>query len=173
MADLQPRNDRRALTLSGANATQFTIANTGTCVAGSSGVTVAAGVYSLTAVATDSNNLTATSAAVNVTVSSAIPQAYYIHTDQLDTPRVITDTNGNVVWQWDNSDPFGNNMANENPNGAGAFNFNLRFPGQYYDRETNLHYNINRDYDPSIGRYIQSDPLGLGGGQFSTYAYVR
>jgi RHS repeat-associated protein len=49
-------------------------------------------------------------------------------------------------WQWDNSDPFGKNMANENPNGAGTFNFNLRFPGQNYDRETNLHYNIFRDY---------------------------
>jgi len=64
-------------------------------------------------------------------------------------------------------------MANENPAGAGTFNFNLRFPGQYYDRETNLHYNINRDYDPFIGRYVESDPLGLYGGQFSTYTYVN
>ena len=76
-----------------------------------------------------------------------------------------------MVWQWDNSDPFGSNMANENPNGAGTFSLNLRFLGQYYDMETNLHYNVNRDYDPSIGRYIQSDPIGLGGG-ISTYAYV-
>lgn len=134
--------------------------------------TVAAGVYSLTAVATDSNNLTAASAAVNVTVSSSVAQTYYIHTDQLDTPRVITDTNGNVVWQWDNSDPFGNNMANENPNGAGQFTFNLRFPGQYYDRETDLHYNVNRDYDPSVGRYIESDPIGLDGEDVNTYSFV-
>lgn len=67
--------------------------------------TVAAGVYSLTAVATDSNNLTATSAAVNVTVNSATLQTYFIHTDQLDTPRVITDGNGNAVGSIE-SDPI-------------------------------------------------------------------
>ena len=80
-------------------------------------------------------------------------------------------TSGRVEWQWDNSDPFGNNLPNENPNGAGAFNFNLRFPGQYFDRETNTHQNYFRDYDPSIGRYVQSDPIGLEGG-INTFGYV-
>ncbi len=78
---------------------------------------------------------------------------------------------GKVVWQWDNADPFGNNVPNENPNGAGQFGFPLRFAGQYFDRETSLAYNVNRDYDPSLGRYVQSDPLGLYSG-INTYTYV-
>ena len=80
--------------------------------------------------------------------------------------------NIDTFWQWDILDPFGANMPNENPAGLGAFNFNLRFPGHYYDRETNLHYNIFRDYDPTIGRYTESDPVGLMGG-VNTYTYVR
>lgn len=92
-------------------------------------------------------------------------QAHHVH-----TPRVITNQNNTVVWQW-NSDPFGSTLPNENPAGQGSFTCNMRFSGQYYDRETNLHYNYFRDYDPSTGRYIQSDPIGLEGGT-NTYAYV-
>ena len=53
-----------------------------------------------------------------------------------------------------------------------AFQYNLRFPGQYYDQETGLNYNGFRDYDSATGRYIQSDLIGLVGGSFSTYSYV-
>ena len=62
-------------------------------------------------------------------------------------------------------------MPNGDPGNTGvAFDFPLRFPGQYFDRETNLSYNYFRDYDPPIGGYKQSDPMGLRGG-LNTYVY--
>ena len=86
-----------------------------------------------------------------------------IHTDHLGTPRAVSDATGKLVWNW-HSDPFGQAAANDDPDGDGsAFTLNLRFPGQYYDAEIALHYNYFRDYDPSTGRYVQSDPIGLGG----------
>jgi RHS repeat-associated protein len=96
---------------------------------------------------------------------------YYVHADHLNTPRALVDAQNRVVWRWD-SDPFGVTAASEDPDGDGkAVTMNLRFPGQYFDRETNLHYNYFRDYDPQTGRYVQSDPIGLAGG-INTYAYV-
>ena len=98
---------------------------------------------------------------------------YFIYTDHLDTPRVITRSpDGQMVWRWDNGDPFGLLPPNDNPAGLGVFTFNLRMPGQYYDKSTNLFYNYFRDYDPQLGRYVQSDPIGLGGG-IATYSYVE
>jgi RHS repeat-associated protein len=76
------------------------------------------------------------------------------------------------VWRWDQAEPFGNNPANEDPDANSvAFDLPLRLPGQRYDAETGLHYNYFRDYDPSIGRYAESDLIGLRGG-LNTYAYV-
>src|SRR4029077_810746 len=68
-----------------------------------------------------------------------VPEAglYYVETDHLNTPRFIADDTGTTVWRWDQSEPFGNDVANNNPSGVGAFDFPLRFPGQYFDRETN------------------------------------
>src|SRR5262249_42984954 len=108
-----------------------------------------------------------------VTVSvTGTPAMYYIHADHIDTPRVVTDQANKVVWRWDGADPFGANLPDEDPDGDGVrFTLNLRFPGQYHDRETGLHYNYYRDYDPSTGRYIESDPIGLSGG-LNTYSYV-
>lgn len=95
----------------------------------------------------------------------------YVYSDHLDTPRLISNVQGQALWKWD-SDAFGTTLANENPQNLGTFNYNLRFPGQYYDRETKTHYNYFRDYDPATGRYIQSDPIGLQGG-LNLYGYAN
>jgi len=131
---------------------------------------VAQGSYSITAVATDNLNATTTSAPVTITVNRALA-LNFIEVDHLNTPRLIEDSNQQVVWRWDQLEPFGDYPANENPNGLGAFEFPLRFPGQYADKETNLAYNYFRDYDAGIGKYVESDPVGLRGG-INTYAYV-
>jgi RHS repeat-associated protein len=92
---------------------------------------------------------------------------HYVWADHLDTPRAITtsDAAQTLEWSWD-SDPFGTSAPQEI-----VLSYNLRFPGQYFDSETGKHYNYFRDYDASLGRYIQSDPIGLKGG-INTYGYV-
>ena len=96
---------------------------------------------------------------------------YFVHPDELGTPRVVTDTTNKPVWRWD-SDAFGRTLPNQDPLKTGkSFVYHLRYPGQYYDTQSGLHYNYFRDYDPQTGRYIQSDPIGLAGG-WNTYSYV-
>lgn len=95
----------------------------------------------------------------------------YVHSDALGTPLRVTDEAGGVVWQA-SYDPFGTASVDDDPDGDGLRQtLNLRFPGQYYDAETGLHYNYFRDYDPRLGRYLQSDPIGLAGG-VNSFAYV-
>lgn len=96
------------------------------------------------------------------------------YADHLGTPRAITKSSDNSkVWEWKNDSAFGDNLPNENPSGLGNFEFNLGFPGMYRDKETGTFYNFFRDYDPRTGRYVQSDPIGLGSGDLNTYGYVR
>jgi RHS repeat-associated protein len=98
----------------------------------------------------------------------AASSARYIHADALNTPRVMTDSTKTVGWVWQ-SDPFGKGSATVINFGSGVM---IRLPGQYYDTETGTHYNYFRHYDPTTGRHMESDPIGLAGG-INTYAYVN
>ncbi len=91
---------------------------------------------------------------------------YYYHNDHLGTPQKLTDSTGAIVWTADYK-PFG-----EATMALSVITNNLRFPGQYYDSETALHYNLNRDYNQNIGRYLETDPLGLMAGN-NLYLYAN
>jgi len=107
-------------------------------------------------------------------ISAGVPALGYVQPDHLGTPRVIIDATRNVpVWEWNLAgEAFGADQANEDPDGDGVpFGFALRFPGQQATPESGLNYNYQRDYDAGVGRYVQSDPIGLAAGT-STYAYA-
>jgi RHS repeat-associated protein len=93
---------------------------------------------------------------------------YYYHNDHLGTPLAMTDAEGNIVWKAA-YDPFG--QAHVDP--ASTVTNNFRFPGQYYDEESGLHYNWYRYYDPRTGRYLTADPVGIQGGTNHLYGYVE
>jgi RHS repeat-associated protein len=98
-----------------------------------------------------------------------------IWTDHLNTPRELTRVNAAgqhvSIWKWSGL-PFGETVPNENPSALGVMTFNHRFPGQYFDKESGLNQNWHRDYDPRLGRYVQTDPQGLKDGT-NIYAYVH
>ena len=94
------------------------------------------------------------------------PGLYYYINDHLGTPQRLITGEGTVVWQAA-ALPFGRTQVQ-----LGTVQNNLRFPGQYFDAETGLHYNWNRYYDPDTGRYLSPDPIGLEGG-LNLYAYVE
>ena len=131
------------------------------------------GSFSLTAIATDALGVQTSSTPATITVGPKQTQLYFIQADHLGTPRLITDQNNATVWRnLPITEAFGNSPVEDDPNNTGnRFEFNLRFPGQYADKETGTNYNFFRDYDSSIGRYLQSDPIGLEGG-INTYGYV-
>ncbi|KRD13496.1 hypothetical protein ASE39_19100 [Acidovorax sp. Root267] len=110
--------------------------------------------------------------------------AYAVHSDHLNTPRKLTQADGQTAWQWAYS-AFGDeqptigakrftNETTTPTTGATSIpevTFNLRYPGQYFDKETKLHYNYHRSYAPGTGRYTQGDPIGLDGG-WNGYLYA-
>jgi RHS repeat-associated protein len=99
-------------------------------------------------------------------VDVATGDIYNFHNDQLGTPVLLTDDTNTVVWEAEYK-PFGEAVVNAN---SSVVN-NFRFPGQYYDQETGLHYNYHRYYDPETGRYLTPDPIGMLGG-INLFAYV-
>jgi RHS repeat-associated protein len=139
---------------------------------------------------------TANNVGNNTSTNPVNVDIYYLHPDHLGTPRVATRStavNGatsgpnainKAVWRWD-SDPFGTSLGNSKPNEnpqnvtgtasqvtAASFKVNNRFPGQLADAESGKYYNYFRDYDAAIGRYVESDPIGLWGGS-NTFTYVN
>ncbi len=92
---------------------------------------------------------------------------YFYQNDHLGTPQKLTAQNGMVVWATQYS-AFGKATI-----GTEIITNNLRFPGQYYDAETGLHYNFQRYYDPGIGRYVSVDPIGFEGGSLNFYGYTE
>ncbi|ENF4620796.1 RHS domain-containing protein, partial [Salmonella enterica subsp. enterica serovar Senftenberg] len=94
-------------------------------------------------------------------------EVLYYHTDVNGAPEEMTDGGGNIVWEagyqvW-------GNLTHEKE--TRPVQQNLRFQGQYLDRETGLHYNLYRFYDPDIGKFISGDPIGLRGG-LNLYQYA-
>uniref|UniRef100_UPI002ABE818B RHS repeat-associated core domain-containing protein n=1 Tax=Burkholderia cepacia TaxID=292 RepID=UPI002ABE818B len=117
---------------------------------------------------------------------------YYFHNDVSGLPEELTDAGGDLVWQarykvWGNAVPeewvarapqraipaWGEVQEAALPPAQVPRPQNLRFQGEYLDRETGLHYNLFRYYDPDIGRFITPDPIGLSGGGLNLYQYAR
>ena len=110
---------------------------------------------------------------------------YAVQTDHLNTPRRLTNSAKQVAWQWAFS-AFGDEQPTiarnrfvdpvTTPNAGTTtiadVTFNLRYPGQYHDKESGLSYNYFRSYDARSGRYTQSDPIGLDGG-WNRFGYAK
>ncbi|EBE4468514.1 type IV secretion protein Rhs [Salmonella enterica] len=105
----------------------------------------------------------------SVTGKGESRQVWYYHTDVTGTPQEVTAADGTLVWAG-YIRGFGENAADISNSGA-YFHQPLRLPGQYFDDETGLHYNLFRYYAPECGRFVSQDPIGLKGG-INLYQYA-
>jgi RHS repeat-associated protein len=109
---------------------------------------------------------------------------YWYQCDQIGAPQELTDQEGNIVWAADYTVWGEATLRKTGTGGASRYARRrqaepppvleqpFRFQGQQFDEETGLHYNYFRDYDPTTGRYLQQDPIGLDGG-INTYSYAN
>jgi RHS repeat-associated protein len=99
----------------------------------------------------------------------ATGKTYHVFSDPVGMPLSIEDEEGRIVWWAQRIDAYG--LVTVRP--GAQIEYNLRWPGHYYDPETALHYNRHRYYDPKLGRYLQSDPSGYAGSSVNLYAYCK
>ncbi|CAM4372274.1 hypothetical protein TAEQ797_07975 [Taylorella equigenitalis] len=97
------------------------------------------------------------------------PAIYHYVNDQIGTPQILMNAEQEVVWEAQ-AKAWGDTIISAPVSDDGVIN-NHRFQGQYFDAESELHYNTFRYYDPEIGRYISLDPIGLLGG-LNNYQYA-
>jgi RHS repeat-associated protein len=112
----------------------------------------------------------------STTSPAASGKTYHVFSNQTGLPLCIEDEQGRIVWWVERADPYGwlhlrprQNIDYAHP--GASIEYNLRWPGHYFDPETCLHYNRYRYYDPRLGRYLQCDPLGHEGSPINLYAY--
>ena len=99
----------------------------------------------------------------------SLQQTHYFHCDQIGIPREMTDKDGNLVWF---GDYYGwGKLKSETNTSGGTAHQPFRLQNQYCDRETELHYNFFRYYEPDAGRFVNQDPIGLEGG-FNVYQFA-
>jgi RHS repeat-associated protein len=134
--------------------TVYSYAQGGTLIAENNGGTVTDYVYA------DGRPI----AIIQPSATPTANQINYVVADRLGTPQVVTNTGGAMVWKT-TYQPYGTTGTP-----SSTITQNLRLPGQYADTETGFSYNLNRDYMPNLGRYLESDPAGLQGG-LNLYAY--
>ncbi|MBR7977021.1 RHS domain-containing protein [Burkholderia vietnamiensis] len=108
-------------------------------------------------------------AAAAIDTAKRAARIYHFHTDLVGAPLEVTDESGELAWTgqyaaWGKVEPSSRQLPTARTDQP------LRYPGQYADDSTGLHYNTFRFYDPDVGRFINQDPIGLYGGG-NLYAY--